>query len=438
METINIFWFRRDLRLDDNHGLYEALMTGLPVVPVFVFDPAILRQFPHSDDARLTFIHQALMDLNRTFEKYHSSLQIYFSSPEVVFKQLAGKYSIQGVYVNTDYEPEAIERDQKVERILSLLDINFYSFKDQVVFHQNEVVKTNGEPYTVFTPYSHRWKELLAREPIHFYESEKLLGNLKPLVTDYFPELIELGYLTQTMAFPSKEFNLPVIANYAHTRDFPAMDGTSRMGIHLRFGTVSIRKLTVVAQQQSEVFLNELIWREFYMNILWHFPHVAKSSFKPAYDHIPWRNDENEFSRWCNGQTGYPLVDAGMRQMNQTGYMHNRVRMVVASFLTKHLLIDWRWGEAYFAEKLLDYELASNNGGWQWASGSGCDAAPYFRIFNPLLQTRKFDHDHQYILQWVPEYGTSAYPHPMVDHATARIRAIETYRKALIALQVQG
>jgi deoxyribodipyrimidine photo-lyase len=431
METVNIFWFRRDLRLDDNHGLYEALKEGLPVVPVFIFDPAILRQFPNSKDARLTFIHQALKDLNRAFEKYHSSLQVYFSSPEVVFKQLTGKYSIRGVYVNTDYEPEAIERDQKVEKMLRLLDINFYSYKDQVIFHQNDVVKSNGEPYTVFTPYSHRWKELLAKEPILFYESEKLLSNLKPLVADYFPELNELGYLPQKVEFPSKEFNVQLIENYAHTRDFPAIEGTSRLGIHLRFGTVSVRKLTAVAQQHSEVYLNELIWREFYMNILWHFPHVAKGAFKPAYDQIPWRNDENEFNRWCKGQTGYPLVDAGMREMNQTGYMHNRVRMVVASFLTKHLLIDWRWGEAYFADKLHDYELASNNGGWQWASGSGCDAAPYFRIFNPLLQTRKFDHDHQYILKWVPELGSKAYPSPMVDHAAARIRAIETYRKAL-------
>jgi deoxyribodipyrimidine photo-lyase len=436
METVNVFWFRRDLRLDDNHGLYEALKAGLPVVPVFIFDPGILRQFPNSRDARLTYIHQSLIELNRTFEKYHSSLQVYFSSPEVVFKQLAGKYSIQGVYVNTDYEPEAVERDQRVEKMLGLLDINFYSYKDQVIFHQNDVVKSNGEPYTVFTPYSHRWKELLAREPIVSYESDRLLVNLKPLVIDYFPELNELGSQHQNIEFPSKEFNVPVIENYAHTRDFPAMEGTSRLGIHLRFGTVSVRKLTAVARQHSPVFLNELIWREFYMNILWHFPHVATSSFKTAYEAIPWRNDEQEFSRWCNGQTGYPLVDAGMRQMNQTGYMHNRVRMVVASFLTKHLLVDWRWGEAYFAEKLHDYELASNNGGWQWASGSGCDAAPYFRIFNPLLQTRKFDHNHQYILKWVPEYGTSAYPHPMVDHTVARIRAIDTYRKALNAVPV--
>lgn len=434
METVNIFWFRRDLRLDDNHGLYEALNSGLPVVPVFIFDPGILKQFPNPRDARLTFIHRALLDLHHAFEKYHSALMIYFSSPEVVFKQLAAKYSIQGVYTNCDYEPEAVKRDQHVEKMLQLLGIHFYAYKDQVIFHQDEVVKSNGEPYTVFTPYSHRWKEMLTKEPVRFYESEKLLVHLKPLVTDYFPEINELGYLPQKIDFPSKTFNVNLIENYAHTRDFPAMEGTSRLGIHLRFGTVSIRKLATVAQQHSSIFLNELIWREFYMNILWHFPHVAKSAFKPAYDHIPWRNNEEEFALWCNGQTGYPLVDAGLRQLNRTGYMHNRVRMVVASFLTKHLLIDWRWGEAYFAEKLHDYELASNNGGWQWASGSGCDAAPYFRIFNPILQTRKFDHDHRYIMKWVPEYGTNKYPHPMVDHTTARTRAIETYRKALNAV----
>lgn len=431
METVNIFWFRRDLRTDDNHGLFEALNAGLPVVPVFIFDPAILVQFPNPQDVRLTFIHRALADLNREFERHHSNLQVYVSSPEVVFRQLAARYHIQGVYANTDYEPQAIEREKKIEKVLQSLGIGFRTFKDQVVFHHNEVVKSNGAPYTVFTPYSRKWKEKLSLEGIPLFESEKLLPGLKHMSSGYFPELSELGYQPQEKEFPAKQFDRTLVENYAHTRDFPAIHGTSRLSIHLRFGTVSIRQLTLFARQYSEVFLNELIWRNFYMDILWHFPHVATHSFKPAYDFIDWRNNEDEFNRWCEGQTGYPLVDAGMREMNATGYMHNRVRMVVASFLTKHLLIDWRWGEAYFADKLLDYEMASNNGGWQWAAGSGCDAAPYFRVFSPEVQARKYDHSNSYIRKWVPELGTKNYPSPIVDHAFARDRALETYRKAL-------
>ena len=431
MESVNIFWFRRDLRVDDNHGLFQALNAGLPVVPVFIFDPAILAQFPNPNDARLTFIHRCLTELDREFRKFNSSLQVYVSSPEVVFGQLAAKYSIHSVFTNTDYEPEAIARDQKVDQILQNKGIEFHSFKDQIIFHQNEVVKANGSPYTVFTPYSKKWKEKVASYPIPVYESGKLLYGLKHLSSNYFPELAEIGYQVQDRSFPKKTFDHVLIENYAKDRDFPAEDGTSKLGIHLRFGTISIRKLTQFAQMHSEVFLNELIWRNFYMDILWHFPHSAEKSFNPVYDFIPWLNNEADFDRWCTGQTGYPLVDAGMRELNETGFMHNRVRMVVASFITKHLLIDWRWGESYFASKLLDYELASNNGGWQWASGSGCDASPFFRVFSPALQAKKFDRDFKYIRKWVPEYGTSAYPQPMIDHAFARNRAIETYRKAL-------
>jgi deoxyribodipyrimidine photo-lyase len=431
MEKVNIFWFRRDLRVDDNHGLFHALNSGLPVVPIFIFDPAILAQFPDPKDARLTFIHQNLSGLDREFRKYNSSLQVYFSSPEVVFGRLSTKYSIQAVFANTDYEPASISRDQKVAKNLLEKGVEFISYKDQVIFHQNEIVKANGSPYTVFTPYSRKWKEELTKQPIPDFGSEKLLSNLKHLSSDYFPELQEIGYELQSRTFPEKDFNQALVERYSETRNFPAENGTSKLGIHLRFGTISIRKLTQFAKKNSEVFLNELIWRNFYMDILWQFPHVAEKSFKPAYDFIPWLNNEADFERWCTGQTGYPLVDAGMRELNETGYMHNRVRMVVASFLTKHLLIDWRWGEAYFASKLLDYELASNNGGWQWASGSGCDAAPYFRVFSPELQTKKFDPQLKYIRKWIPEYGTPAYPKPMVDHAMARNRAIETYRKAL-------
>ena len=431
MESINIFWFRRDLRIDDNHGFFQALNAGLPVVPVFIFDPAILAHFPDPTDARLTFIHRNLKDLDLEFRKHNSSLQVYYSSPEVVFGQLTTKYIVHNVFCNTDYEPAALLRDQHVAQLLQEKDIEFISYKDQVIFHQDEVVKPNGKPYTVFTPYSKKWKEKLAENPVELYDSENLLYMLKHLSSDYFPELNEIGYQTQNIQFPGKIFDQNLIENYGQLHDFPAENGTSRLGIHLRFGTISARKLVRFALEYSSVFLNELIWREFYMSILWHFPHVADKSFKPAYELISWRNNEAEFERWCAGQTGYPLVDAGMRQLNETGYMHNRIRMVVASFLTKHLLIDWRWGEAYFASRLLDYELASNNGGWQWASGSGCDAAPYFRIFSPELQTKKFDPQLKYIRKWVPEFETSAYPKPIVDHAFARTRVLEAYRKAL-------
>lgn len=431
MEKVNIFWFRRDLRTDDNHGFYQALNAGLPVVPLFIFDPEILRNFPNPNDARLTFIHRSLKELDREFRKYNSALQVYFSSPEVVFGRLTAKYEIQAVYTNVDYEPSAIQRDEKIKNQLSAKSIEFHLFKDQVIFHQNEIVKADGSPYTIFTPYSKKWKEKLAQITIPEYSSEKLLANLKHLTSDYFPELEEIGYQPQRVVFPEKSVDSNLIENYGKTRDFPATKGTSKLSIHLRFGTISIRKLTLQALKFSEVFLNELIWRNFYMDILWHFPYAAEKAFKPAYDNIVWRNDPAEFERWCAGQTGYPLVDAGMRELNETGYMHNRVRMVVASFLTKHLLIDWRWGEAYFAQKLLDFDLAANNGGWQWASGSGCDAAPYFRIFSPDAQTKKFDPKLEYIRKWVPEFGTPNYPKPIVDHAFARERALETYKKGL-------
>jgi deoxyribodipyrimidine photo-lyase len=431
MENVNIFWFRRDLRVEDNHGLFQALSSGLPVVPVFIFDPAILSQFPQSDDPRLTFIYEHISSLDKEFRKYNSRLQVYFSSPEIVFGRLAVKYSIGTVFTNTDYEPSAILRDEKIAKLLQGKGIEFSSYQDQVIFHQHEIGKSNKSPYTIYTPYSKKWKEKFAAAPLQFFESAKLLHHLKPLSSDYFPELNELGYKQQKITFPSKKPDQNLIANYAGTRDYPAENGTSRLGIHLRFGTISIRELTQLAAENSEVFLNELIWRNFYMDILYHFPQVVSQSFKPNYDFIPWLNNEKDFERWCSGCTGFPLVDAGMRELNETGYMHNRARMVTASFLTKHLIIDWRWGEAWFASKLLDFELASNNGGWQWACGSGCDASPYFRVFSPELQAKKFDKTFSYIRKWVPEFETATYPKPMIDHRFARNRAMETYRKAL-------
>src|SRR5690606_1162321 len=294
-----------------------------------------------------------------------------------------------------DYEPYAIERDTQIHDFLQQKNISFITFKDQVIFEKSEVMKPDGTPYTVFTPYSKKWKQKYLSNKPSFLASENYLYNFLQNVTYPFPSLSAIGFEDAGMNIPELDIGVGTIKNYNETRNIPVL-GTSFVGIHLRFGTVSIRHMVELANKLNEQWLNELIWREFFMMILFHFPHVANQSFRKKYDHIQWRNNEAEFELWCKGETGYPIVDAGMRQLNETGWMHNRVRLVVASFLTKHLLIDWRWGEAYFAEKLLDYELASNNGNWQWAAGSGCDAAPYFRIFNPAEQTRKFDPELKY------------------------------------------
>jgi deoxyribodipyrimidine photo-lyase len=422
-----IFWFRRDLRLSDNAGLYHALRDNKHVVPVFIFDTVILDALEDPEDARVDFIHQTLAGLNEQLEALGTSLVILHGNPVTLYRSLNPK----AVYTNQDYEPYARERDDAIRTLLAKKDIAFHTYKDQVIFEKDEVVKDDGKPYTVFTPYSRKWKAKLTPFYRKSYPVEKYTGRFKKIKHRPFPTLEDLGFRHTELSFPERVIRTSIIEKYDRTRDFPAIPGTTRLSIHLRFGTVSIRKLCQVAQQKNEVWLNELIWREFYAMILWHFPQVQTESFKPKYDRIAWRNDPAEFERWCNGQTGYPIVDAGMRELNTTGFMHNRVRMITASFLTKHLLIDWRWGEAYFGQKLLDYDLASNNGGWQWAAGSGCDAAPYFRVFNPELQTKKFDPDHVYIKKWVPEYQTDAYARPVVEHALARQRALNTYKKGL-------
>ncbi|WP_299580211.1 deoxyribodipyrimidine photo-lyase [uncultured Sunxiuqinia sp.] len=429
-EKINLFWFRRDLRITDNHGLYRALAAGKPVLPVFIFDTTILNDL-EDDDSRVEFITDQVKSLQEEFERHNSTLWIYHGKPLNAFKRLWVEYEVEAVYSNTDYEPDARERDEQVAAFLKAHQVEFHAYKDQVIFHQNDILKNDGKPYTVFTPYKKKWLEEFGKLELEAYPSQKLLNGLLKTEPLKAVALRDLGFRRGGLKFPSKEIDPKLLENYAANRDFPARNGTTHLGIHLRFGTLSIRSLTKKAVQHSEVFLNELIWRNFYADILWHFPHVAKRSFKPAYDYIPWINSEKDFARWCEGTTGYPLVDAGMRQLNETGYMHNRVRMVTASFLCKHLLIDWRWGEAYFAGKLLDYELASNNGGWQWAAGTGCDAAPYFRVFNPTLQTQKFDPKFSYIRRWVPEFDGFGYPQPMVEHKMARQRAIDTYKKAL-------
>lgn len=432
--SINIFWFRRDLRLRDNTGLSQALSSGMKVLPVFIFDTNILSKLTLKDDARVTFIHQQLLLLQQELQLQGGNLRVYCGKPLEVFKNLLTEYPIESVYYNRDYEPYALERDAAINDLLEQHAVDFRGFKDQVIFEKSEITKSDGKPYTVFTPYMKKWKERLNEYGIPpEVQPAEINAGWHPN-DGVVPSLAEIGFKdNQKITLPGNQINPGIIKQYPQNRDFPALQGTSRLGVHLRFGTISIRELVHHALNFQETFLNELIWREFYMMILWHFPKVVTQSFKRAYDHIPWRNDALEFEKWCEGKTGYPLVDAGMRQLNATGFMHNRVRMVTASFLTKHLLIDWRWGEAYFAERLLDFELASNNGGWQWAAGSGCDAAPYFRVFNPILQAKKFDPQGTYIKKWVPEWNTSQYPEPMVDHAFARKRALETYKTTLTA-----
>lgn len=419
-----IWWLRRDLRLRDNAALYHALKENAEVLPVFIFDTKILDNLDDDHDARVTFIYESLSIIKSELEKLGSSLMIYHGDPVEIYKTLRP----QKIYTNHDYEQYAIKRD---EAIGSIPGVEFHSYKDQVIFEKNEVVKDDGKPYTVFTPYSRKWKSKLNKFYTKSYPTEKYFDKLIRTKPFDFPSLESIGFKKSTIDFPPRVIKQDIIAKYHQQRDFPALQGTSRLSVHLRFGTVSIRDLVRLAEKKNETWLNELIWREFYQMILWHFPHVEKNSFKPAYDQIEWRNDTKEFDLWCKGMTGYPIVDAGMRELAATGFMHNRVRMVVASFLTKHLLIDWRWGEAWFAAKLLDYELASNNGGWQWAAGSGCDAAPYFRVFNPALQTKKFDPELIYIRKWVPEVNTDRYPKPIVEHTFARNRVLEAYKKAL-------
>lgn len=431
MQKINIFWFRRDLRLNDNHGLYEALKSGLPVLPVFIFDTEILNKLANQQDARVNFIHTKLKELNVDFKKHGSSLKLFHGNPLDAFKSLVNEFHINSVFTNADYESYGIGRDAAVRAFLESKSIGFKSFNDHVIFEPGTILKPDNTPYTVFTPYSRKWKAHLENTEPEFFPSEKLLGALLKTESFAFPKLADIGFQQSNVPVPEPDISVQLITHYEKKRNFPAANGTSKLGVHLRFGTVSIREVTRLALNLSEVFLNELIWRNFFMDILWHFPHVEHKSFKPKYDRIEWRNNEAEFELWCKGETGYPMVDAGMRELNATGFMHNRVRMVTASFLVKHLLIDWRWGEAYFAEKLLDFELASNNGNWQWAAGCGCDAAPYFRVFNPGAQQKKFDTKGEYILKWVPEYGTVNYAQPVVDHKFARERALNVYREAL-------
>ncbi|MDN5205010.1 deoxyribodipyrimidine photo-lyase [Fulvivirgaceae bacterium BMA10] len=418
-----IFWFRRDLRLHDNIGLYHALKENNNVLPVFIFDKEILDELEDEQDMRVNFIYKQVIHLKEALENLGSSLLMYHGNPIKFFEAL----EVAGVYTNHDYEPYAIKRDNQIQALLNEKNIPFKTYKDQVIFEKNEILKEDGEPYTVFTPYSRKWLKKLDSSHQEPYLIQSFYRNFKKIQPVRTLSLSEIGFKAGQYDYPSKQISGKIIEQYETNRDFPALQGTSRLSVHLRFGTISIREAVKEARKYSQKWLSELIWREFYMMILWHFPKVVTSSFNSKYDQLEWRNNEKEFEAWCNGMTGYPIVDAGMRELNATGFMHNRVRMITASFLTKHLLIDWRWGEAYFAKKLLDFELSSNNGGWQWAAGCGCDAAPYFRIFNPYIQTQKFDPKSKYIKKWVPEFQEIQYPPPIVDHQFARNRALETF-----------
>jgi deoxyribodipyrimidine photo-lyase len=427
-----LFWHRRDLRIEDNAGLFKALKENDQVQPVFIFDSLILTELPRNDQ-RVRFIHQEIQRLKKEYQEMGTDLEVYFGNPIELIPSIAQKFSCSAVYTNRDYEPYALERDKQIFASLEDLGISFIGSKDHVIFEKNEVTKDDGLPYTIFTPYARKWKANITESTLTSYSTSIYRANLAP--REKVQELISLNELgfddVQLFPFPDRSFPESIVNDYHENRDFPIVNGTSRLSLHLRFGTISIRKLARFAIERNETYLNELIWRDFYQMIIYHFPHSVKNAFKKQYDKIEWEQNEAHYKAWCEGKTGYALVDAGMRELNETGFMHNRVRMVVASFLTKHLLIDWRRGESYFAEKLMDFELASNIGGWQWAAGCGCDAAPYFRVFNPTAQQEKFDKQKKYIQKWVPEYGTPSYPNPIIDHVFARERVLSRFKKAL-------
>jgi len=437
-KKINIFWFRRDLRLHDNHGLSKALQAGLPVLPIFIFDKNILTKLEVKTDARVTFLHDQLTALNTALKKLKSGIEVFHGTPVSVYNNLLRNHSINQVFTNADYEPYALARDEKIKGKLKQKAIEFKTFKDHVIFEKDEVLKPDGTPYTVFTPYSKRWKLRLQESlkgkdfgsfkahPISKYKT----GFLK-FTPSQMPSLSDLKFERSEIHIPPSKVQQKLIKEYDKTRNFPAINGTSKLGIHFRFGTISIREKAKKALTLNGTYFNELIWRDFYSMILSSFPHVATEPFRLKYNRVKWRKSKKDFDLWTQGKTGYPIVDAGMRELMATGHMHNRVRMITASFLTKHLLLDWRWGEAWFARHLLDFDLASNNGGWQWAAGCGTDAAPYFRIFNPTTQQQKFDKDFNYIKKWVPEFGSKDYPQPMVDHKFARERCLRVYKDAL-------
>lgn len=432
MKEVSIFWFRRDLRLEDNAGLWKALKSGYPVVPIFIFDKNILDKLQDKTDARVTFLHNRLSEIQGQLKQLGSTLQVVHGTPLETMKELANQYEVKQVFLNRDYEPYARERDEQVFNFWKDKGVEVIGAKDHVVFEKNEVVKGDGTPYLVFSPYGKAWRKKLTEYHSKAYPTEVYFGNFFKQTERNIPTLQEMGFEPTSKDLPPSAVDESIIKTYDATRNFPANEkGTTRLGMHLRFGSISVRHLLRKGLAGNDTFVNELIWRDFFQMALYYFPNSREKAIKPKYDLIPWETNMDHYQAWCEGRTGYPIVDAGMRELNATGYMHNRVRMIVASFLTKHLLIDWRLGERYFAEKLLDFDLASNIGGWQWASGSGLDAAPYFRVFNPTSQLEKFDKQLTYVRRWVPEYGTTNYPEPIVDHKWARERCLDRFKTAL-------
>ncbi|MBZ9620083.1 cryptochrome/photolyase family protein [Psychroflexus lacisalsi] len=431
-DKIRVFWFRRDMRFEDNVGLYHALSGEFQVLPLFIFDKHILDELP-KDDARITFIHDELQKMRSYLQEHHnSSIATYHDTPENAIKQLIEDFEVEAIYTNRDYEPYAQKRDAKIDALLAENGIEFHNFKDQVIFEKTEVEKNDGGMYLVFTPYMKQWKKEFKNIDFKTYPSEDFLDKTYKNTRLPNVSLSDIGFERSSIKVPKHNLDKTLLKDYEETRNIPSIEGTSRLSPYLRFGTIGYRKVIEKALSvKNETFLDELIWREFYKAILYHYPETQDRAFKPKYDRIEWRNNEEDFEKWKSGQTGYPIVDAGMRQLNETGWMHNRLRMVVGSFLCKHLLIDWRWGEAYFAKRLLDYEMSSNVGGWQWVAGSGVDAAPYFRVFNPYSQTDRFDKDKKFIKKWVPEFESDKYPEPMVEHKMARERCLETYKDAV-------
>ena len=426
MKTFSIFWFRRDIRLEDNIGLSQATKSKYPVIPIFIFDEKITLNLP-KNDTRINFIYKNLKKLNDLlFEKFNSKLQVFKGDPIDIIDRIVKEYNVKEVYTNHDYEPYAIKRDSLICKNLKNNKIPLYTFKDQVIFEKNEVIKDNGSPYIVFTPYMRKWKETLKKNYLVLEQSE-LSNNFHNLNKHNLKEISEYGFEINLSEVLNFDVSKKIIEEYEKKRNFPSLNSTSKIGPFLRFGVISIRSLVkYVLKFDNDTFLNELIWREFFMQILFHFPNSSTNSFKSKYDNIKWVNDKKMFEAWKNGKTGFPIVDAGMNELNKTGFMHNRVRMITSSFLCKQLLIDWRWGEKYFALKLNDYEMSSNVGNWQWASGSGVDAAPYFRIFNPHTQIEKFDKNHDYINNWIDLKNN--YPKEIVKHKEARENCLKTYK----------